>query len=120
MEDGRQFDVPGRSDGSRHKGASRGVRYALRAAAMVLLCASASGCVGYVMGWRDAEVESLRRIVSELEAKNAELVEKYLGLRGRLDKIERDRSPGSASARSAEAAAIGTDAAGAGQRAGRP
>ena len=88
------------------------MRSALRAGAMVLVCASAPGCVGYVMGWRDAEVESLRRIVSELEAKNAELVEKYLSLRGRLEKIERDRGPGSASARSSKAAAIGTDTAG--------
>ena len=75
------------------------MRYALRAAAVALLCASAPGCVGYVMGWRDAEVESLRRIVSELEAKNAELVEKYLSLRGRLEKIERDSGPGSAGGR---------------------
>ncbi|MHC4199706.1 MAG: coiled-coil domain-containing protein [Planctomycetota bacterium] len=88
------------------------MEHALRAAAMVLLCASAPGCVGYVMGWRDAEVESLRRIVSELEAKNAELVEKYLSLRGRLEKMERESGPGSASARATEAAAIGTDAAG--------
>ena len=88
------------------------MRYALRAAAMVLLCAPAPGCVGYVMGWRDAEVESLRRIVSELEAKNAELVEKYLSLRGRLEKIERDRGPGAASASATGAAAIGTDTAG--------
>jgi len=46
--------------------------------ALVML---SSGCVGYLIGWSDAEVERLRRIVAELEAKNAELVEENLRLR---------------------------------------
>ena len=50
-------------------------------AACVVLMTCATGCVGYVMGWSDAEVDRLRRIVAELEAKNAALVEEVIELR---------------------------------------
>ena len=50
----------------------------LAACASLLILAS---CVGYVMGWSDAEVDRLRRIVAELEAKNATLVEEVIELR---------------------------------------
>lgn len=36
------------------------------------------------MGWQDPEVERLRRIVAELEAKNASLVEENLELKRSL------------------------------------
>ena len=52
------------------------------AAGLLLLTVPGTGCVGYVMGWTDAEVERLRRIVAELEAKNASLVEEVIRLRG--------------------------------------
>ncbi len=52
-------------------------------AACVALMTCAAGCVGYVMGWADSEVERLRRIVAELEAKNAALVEDVIELRTR-------------------------------------
>jgi outer membrane murein-binding lipoprotein Lpp len=51
------------------------------AVVLVLLAGSSAGCVGYVMGWSDAEVDRLRRIVAELEAKNAALVEEVIELR---------------------------------------
>ncbi len=51
------------------------------AACLVILMTCGGGCVGYVMGWADAEVERLRRIVAELEAKNAALVEEVIELR---------------------------------------
>jgi hypothetical protein len=57
----------------------------------VVLATSATGCVGYVMGWSDAEVDRLRRIVAELEAKNATLVEEVIELRSAL-KRARDSS----------------------------
>lgn len=73
---------------------TRGVRSAwLGAAALVLLCAPLGGCFGYLMGWTDAEVESLRRVVSELEAKNSELLEECMSLRERLEKLDRGRGP---------------------------
>lgn len=52
-------------------------------AACVALMTCGAGCVGYVMGWADAEVERLRRIVAELEAKNAALVEEVIELQMR-------------------------------------
>jgi len=39
--------------------------------------------VGHVLGLTDAEVDRLRRIVAELEAKNAALVEEVIELRTR-------------------------------------
>ncbi len=68
---------------------------------LLLLGASASGCVGYFLGWPDAEVKRLRRVVAEVEAKNAELVEEVLRLRKRLDELE---SSSAAPASAAEAA----------------
>ena len=65
--------------------------------AMLVFALASSGCVGYLMGWSDAEVERLRRIVAELEAKNAELVEENLRLRsaaGRLPASDRPAAPG--------------------------
>jgi hypothetical protein len=41
--------------------------------------------VGYVMGWADAEIERQRRVISELEAKNVELAQKVIELRGELE-----------------------------------
>ncbi len=57
----------------------RGSGTALAACLALVICTG--GCVGYVMGWADGEVERLRRIVAELEAKNAALVEDVIELR---------------------------------------
>ena len=54
--------------------------------AFVLL--QAGGCVGYVMGWSDREVERQRRIIAELEVKNASLIEEVLALRAKLKALE--------------------------------
>jgi hypothetical protein len=50
-----------------------------------LLCA---GCVGYLTGSYDAEVQRLRAIVAELEAKNAALAVECIELRGRVRELE--------------------------------
>ena len=54
-------------------------------ACLFALATSAGGCVGYVMGWSDAEVDRLRRVVAELEAKNAALIEEVIELRTETD-----------------------------------
>ncbi len=61
--------------------AVHGGRLLAACASLLILATCATGCVGYVMGWSDAEVDRLRRIVAELEAKNATLVEEVIELR---------------------------------------
>lgn len=51
---------------------------------VLLAIVGAPGCIGYLMGWSDAEVERSRRIIAELEAKNAALVDEVLKLRAEL------------------------------------
>ena len=64
----------------------------LRSVAAALLLASSglpgAGCVGYLTGSYDAEVQRLRAIVAELEAKNAALAEECIELKGRLRELE--------------------------------
>ena len=55
-----------------------------------------TGCFGYLTGSYDVEVQRLRTIVAELEAKNAALAEECLGLRGRVRDLERSRDVSSA------------------------
>ncbi len=54
-----------------------------------------AGCVGYLTGSYDIEMQRLRTIIAELEAKNAALAEECIGMRERLREPERagqDRS----------------------------
>ena len=56
-----------------------------RAAALAILVASSglvgAGCVGYLTGSYDSEMQRLRVVIAELEAKNAALAEECIGLR---------------------------------------
>ena len=52
--------------------------------AVLLLGAAASGCVGHLLGLSDGQADRLRRIVAELEIRNAELVEEKIELQRRL------------------------------------
>ncbi len=62
-----------------------------------ILAPWAGGCFGYVMGLSDYEVDRHRRVIAELEVKNAALVEEVLELRRRLAEIEaRPRETGEA------------------------
>jgi hypothetical protein len=65
-------------------------------AAVALAALPAGGCVGYVMGWSDREVERHRRVIAELEMKNASLVEEVLELRARLRAMESHGGPAGA------------------------
>ncbi len=54
-----------------------------------------SGCVGYLTGSYDIEMQRLRTIIAELEAKNAALAEECIGLRKQLrepGRADQDRS----------------------------
>lgn len=57
--------------------------------ALAALAATLSpGCVGYLTGSYDVEMQRLRVIVAELEAKNASLVEECIHLRERARELE--------------------------------
>ena len=63
-----------------------------RAFALALLVASSglagAGCVGYLTGSYDSEMQRLHVVIAELEAKNAALAEECIGLRRRLRELE--------------------------------
>ena len=63
----------------------------------LLAALPSGGCIGHLMGWRDAEVDRLRKIVAELEAKNAVLLERNLDLRERIAEIQAAPDAGSKS-----------------------
>ena len=64
-----------------------------QAFALALLIVSSglagAGCVGYLTGTYDSEMQRLHVIIAELEAKNAALAEECIGLRRRLRELER-------------------------------
>jgi hypothetical protein len=65
-------------------------------ARLILLSGLAGGgCVGYLTGSYDAEMQRMRAVAAELEAKNAALVEECLELRERVRELERGPAPGS-------------------------
>jgi len=55
---------------------------------------SGGGCIGHIMGWASSEVDRTRRVVAELETKNAALVEETLRLKAELESIETGNKPG--------------------------
>ena len=58
-------------------------------AALAALAATLSpGCVGYLTGSYDAEMQRMRAIVAELEAKNASLAEECIRLLERVRELE--------------------------------
>jgi hypothetical protein len=75
-------------------------RYALRMKrtfGLVILFSGliGAGCVGYLTGSYDIEMQRLRTIIAELEAKNAALAEECIDLRKRLReprRIDQDRA----------------------------
>jgi len=78
-----------------------------RAFVFALLVASSglagAGCVGYLTGSYDSEMQRLRVIIAELEAKNAALAEDCIGLRRRLRELE-GTDPGRSSSEGDEVA----------------
>jgi cell division protein FtsB len=62
-----------------------------------LLC---NGCFGYLLGWSDAEVDRMQRIVAELEAKNASLVDENIELRAKVRQMQ--DGPGQSEGKSRE------------------
>jgi len=79
-----------------------------RAFALAILVASSglvgAGCVGYLTGSYDSEMQRLHVIIAELEAKNAGLAEECIGLRRRLRESESE-DQGGASTEGYQAAA---------------
>ncbi|MHC5056139.1 MAG: coiled-coil domain-containing protein [Planctomycetota bacterium] len=71
----------------------------LRSLAAALLLMSSglpgAGCVGYLTGSYDTEMQRLRAVVAELEAKNAALAEECIDLRERVKELAGDGGPAS-------------------------